>query len=161
MGSNNSWYIDVNTDDKQQIHAIIAEGRRIDDPTGDSSDEYWDVYCFRKWSQSTKWSPIDLLRKLSRVFKKHFFLLKCSGESGPNEWFYLDGLSLPKSLVFPKPKYPRMTEWKAAIHRKEALARQMQEEQAVREQVKIDEEIAYLKARLAEKEAALEKRGKR
>lgn len=156
MGSNNSWYVDVDTSDLNMLRAIIDEGRRLE---GDVDGDWWDGQCFRRCSQPSKWQPIDLVRDISKTFKDRVFLLECSGERRFT-WFFKNGLALDKHLVFPHPRFPNATEWGAAILRKEDEDRKAQEETATREQVKAEEEIAYLKAKLAEKEAELKKKGK-
>jgi hypothetical protein len=116
MGSYNRWCVDALAT-PEQIIKIINSGRLLDK----GADIAWDRFCWRKWSGSTKWDPIDLIRALSRKFPEIIFSVAYSGEYGSGKDFYLNAEDVVESAVIKRPAFPAMSTLKRAIKNKKKL----------------------------------------
>jgi len=93
MGSHNSFYIDAN---------VAGSGMAIDTEIKKYVASHALDHAWRKWSEQSKWWPIEEVVILSKSFPIVIFSLQCNGEDGPFKYFYLDGVLVPEYWALPK-----------------------------------------------------------
>lgn len=151
MSSYNKVYVDVNVTDKDMVAAIIDYGREIDGNTSPT----WDWYCFRKWSDRTKWDFTPLVTELSRRFSTAIFSISYGGDWGAGKVFVHNGEEINETEIYPaRPAYPPLPMLRQAIHTAQKLR---VEEQLAREKEAAQKLLADKQKRVQELESELEK----
>lgn len=156
MGSSNRWYVDVNVTDQNTVEKIIEKGRQIDKEKFHSRS-LWDLFVFRKWCESTKWDPIDLLQAISLEFPLVMFSAQYYGDYGSGKIFISNGESIEEKDIWINPRFPTATTFKKAIKAKKMRDKVLQEQRekkaAQEREVKRLKEIEETEKRLSELKA--------
>jgi len=131
MGSSNRWLVDVNVTDQDTVNKIIEKGRQID-----KGNEHWDSYVFRKWCESTKWDPTDLLVLISKEFPTVIFSANYRGDYGSGKIFIFNGEQIEEYEVWAHPSFPTTVKLKVALKNKKVrdkIQRERNEKRAAEE----------------------------
>lgn len=127
MGGSNSWFIDINAKDEALLKEMISKGRALESfytcgPT-------WDAYCFRKWSERSKWNPLHLMLNLSEAYPDVIISVSSKGDSGTNKYFILNGECLYEEEIWKHPLFPTPALFRRAL----VAAKKLQAEQEAAE----------------------------
>jgi hypothetical protein len=151
MGAYNKFFVNVNVTDDSMIALIIENGRTIEG-VGTSSPP-WDTFCFRKWSDKTKWDPTPLIVELSKFFSTVIFSITYSGDWGSGKVFVHNGSEINERDIYPpRPSYPPIPTLKKAIK----AAKQLEiKRQIAREKELAEKQLAAKQKRVRELEDEL------
>lgn len=108
------------------------------------SPPLFDKWCWKKWSESSKWCEDRLMQNLSTEFPNVMFKVHCKGDYSYVS-FWLGGSCLDESQIWVKPKFPTAKEFKDA---KVRVTKQEEARRAEQEKVRQEKELADAKARL-------------
>ncbi len=145
MGSYNSFYVNVNTQDPAVIKEITAN------PSNDY--DHWASHVFRKWLKNTKWDAFETVERVSKKFPDLIFTVSFYGECGYGKFFVSNGQTIEEHEVFRIPAFPSKSLLKKRLAE---MNKRAEKAEIAREKERAEKITAEKEAKISQLESELQ-----